>query len=88
MIVIKVELWSARTLQKTVLCSATISNIGGTLKRGEYKACIGNKHQGGDIRKVHNRPWRVGEVKAFPRNSYHVWRLVLRALRAAFPEEK
>ena len=31
---------------------------------------------------------REGEVRDYPRQSYSVWRLVQRALRSAFPEEK
>ena len=31
---------------------------------------------------------RKGRVENYPRLSYSVWRLVLRALRSAFPEEK
>jgi hypothetical protein len=29
-----------------------------------------------------------GEVKDYPRQAYNVWRLVIRALRACFPEER
>lgn len=31
---------------------------------------------------------RTGEVSNWPRQSYNVWRLVLRALMSAFPEER
>jgi hypothetical protein len=31
---------------------------------------------------------RVGEVLDYPRLSYNVWRLVCRAVRSCFPEEK
>lgn len=31
---------------------------------------------------------RKGEVHAYPRLAYNIWRLVMRALRSAFPEEK
>lgn len=38
-------------------------------------------------------PWaggvmtRTAEVRDYPRLSYNVWRLIIRALKAAFPEE-
>lgn len=31
---------------------------------------------------------RTGHVGDYPRLSYNVWRLIIRALRSAFPEEK
>ena len=31
---------------------------------------------------------RTGRVEHYPRLSYNVWRLISRALRSAFPEEK
>jgi hypothetical protein len=34
------------------------------------------------------KPTRSGLVRNYPRKSYVVWRLILRALRACFPEEK
>lgn len=33
------------------------------------------------------RIMRSGRVENFPRHSYNVWRLVIRALKSAFPEE-
>lgn len=37
--------------------------------------------------RVRQKPAREGEVLNWPRQSYSVWRLVARALLAAFPEE-
>src|SRR5262245_44304396 len=36
----------------------------------------------------HPKATRSGEVKDYPRLAYNVWRLISRALVAAFPEER
>ena len=85
MIVVKVELWSARTKQARPLALMTISNRGDhpIFRRGNYDVRVARKGKLPD-----DKPLRVGEVLDFPRHSYHVLRLVLRALKSAFPEEK
>lgn len=94
MIVVRIELHSAITGKITTIGKMVIGNIGGTSKRGNYKVAVGHK---GDVRKdgkdndlpkIWNRPARSGEVLDYPRLSYNVWRLVARAILAAFPEEK
>ena len=58
-----------------------IANDGtGTKDRGNYHAKV--------YRKGTNKVLRLGEVKEYPRLSYNIWRLVLRCLKSAFPEEK
>ena len=90
MIVVKVELHSARTGEVTTLGQMIIDNISGGgigrhAKRADYRARVGRKGQ--ELRQVAEKPLREGEVRDYPRLSYNVWRLVLRALRATFPEE-
>lgn len=89
MIVVKVELWSAVSGQKETLAMATISNVGGTRKRGNYDARIFRKPHAvsGNIQDGYDKPLRRGSVTDYPRLSYNVWRLVIRALKSAFPEE-
>lgn len=81
MIIVRVELHSARTGQVSELGMMAISNQGSKLddKRADYLVEV--------LRKGANRIQRTGEVKNFPRKSYSIWRLVLRALKSAFPEE-
>ena len=86
MIVVTVELWSARTGEKTVLGQTTICNVGGTEKRGNYAVRVGRKGQ--SLEDGHLNPTREGRVEHYPRLGYSVWRLVIRALRSAFPEER
>ncbi len=82
MIVIKVELWPfGYEEKKRELGRMHIANVGGSATRGDYKVKVMRK---GTERTVQ----REGEVTNYPRQSYSVWRLVQRALRSAFPEEK
>lgn len=88
MIVVKVELHSAITRTVTPLTTMIIDNVGTTDdgKRADYRVRVGRKGQ--NLKQIANSPLRSGEVKNYPRLSYSVWRLVTRALRSAFPEEK
>lgn len=99
MIVVRVELWSAVTKKKTTLAVATICNTkvsqGG--KRGDYVVNVAHKRSI-DKSNTHNvtaavqasvnNPLRSGKVEDYPRLAYSVWRLVTRALKSAFPEER
>lgn len=84
MIVVKIELHSAITRQITTLGTMVIDNIGGTREKGNYRVRVGRK--GSSIPEVQNKPLRVGSVTDYPRLSYNIWRLILRALQSAFPE--
>jgi len=89
MIVIKVELWSGGSEENAEEIGRTyITNDGtGSISRGNYDVEVcrrGTKEkpsQGG-------RGTREGRVENFPRKSYSIWRLVVRALLQCFPEEK
>lgn len=92
MIVVKIELHSAITSKITLLGKMVICNDGESEdpKRGHYKAYVLRKRDAGsDIRvRYLADATRYGRVRDYPRLSYAVWRLVLRALRACYPEEK
>ena len=92
MIVVKVELWPAtKHGHKRELMRMTICNDGTlTAKRGSYKAGIFRRKGGmaAGYRHYSHDYMRTGVVKNFPKESYHVGRLVLRALKACFPEER
>lgn len=87
MIVVTVELWSARTKTRKVLGQTIITNqaVNRDGKRGDYYCRVARKGQ--STVQAMRKPLRVGHVTNYPRESYNVWRLVLRALRATFPEE-
>lgn len=96
MIVVKVELWGARTGKVRELFRMTLSNDGtqGDGNRGNYDVALFRKgttvitKKGSNIiRSGSTGVLRRGRVENFPRRSYHVGRLVLRALRSVFPEE-
>lgn len=88
MIVVKIELHSAITGKISLLGSMIIDNIGGTKLKGNYRVRVGSKNDINDLNKIANNPLRTGEVLDYPRLSYNVWRLVFRALKSTFPEEK
>ena len=90
MIVIRVDLHHAIKGGVTRLFTMTISNTGThpeRPRRGNYLARLGRKGQE-DIKAIHRSPLRSNRVDDYPRNTYHPARLVLRSLRALFPEEK
>lgn len=88
MIVVKIELHSAVTKKVTLLGSMIIDNIGGTRERGDYRVRVASKATCANLSLVAANPLRTGEVKDYPRLAYNVWRLVFRALKSTFPEEK
>jgi len=93
MIVVRIELHSAITGNVTEIGVMRIGNVGGTCERGDYEVRVQKRAErelivGADFEGWDKPTTRTGEVKNYPRLSYNVWRLVLRALRSAFPEEK
>jgi hypothetical protein len=87
-IVVTLDMWPYGDRSRSYRLGRTfIWNKGGTRERGDYGVAVMQKgedeppNQGG-------RGCRSGEVLNYPRLSYNVWRLILRALRSAFPEEK
>lgn len=90
MIVVTLELHSAKTGQKTLLGRAIIDNVATTPdgRLADYDVRVGRKTDGFDLVKVFQKPLRKGRVFNHPRLSQNVWRLVLKALASAFPEQK
>lgn len=88
MLVVKIELHSAITKKVTTIGQMIIHNVGGTSTCGDYEVCVARKSEDNfDLRKTFHNPARRGTVKNHPRKSQNVWRLVAKALLAAFPEE-
>lgn len=93
MIVVRIELHRARQGGVIEIGKMLIGNVGGTSTHGDYEVKVlrRNEQELEDV-PVEFEEWkapttRMGEVRAFPRLSYNVWRLVARALLSAFPEE-
>lgn len=83
MIVVKVELWSAITGQHTELARMTIANEGtGSLVRGNYEAktYIGRNEATLQKAMVKGTISRSTRITGWPRQQWHVWNLVERAL--------
>lgn len=67
-----------------------IHNIGGTQKSGDYhvRVCRKGDFEPSEQKIVHGEGCtRTGEVLKYPRLAYNMWRLVIRSLLSAFPEE-
>lgn len=92
MLVLKLELHSAITGEVTEIGRTIIANDGtGTSDSGNYICKVARKQKDGTPyinKKIWKSPFRVGFVKNHKRNQQNVWRLVLKALASAFPEEK
>jgi hypothetical protein len=85
MIVVRVELWSAITGDKTELARMVIDNVGGDQKTGDYR-CRTLRGRSADaldkaLRKLaRGGAQREGMVWGHPRLREHVWNLVAKAL--------
>lgn len=93
MLVLRLELWSARTNKRTELgrCYIALRDWTEDRKRGDYDVVVNKRGVMPVLQPMSPagpKPWRQGEVKDYPRLSYNMWRLVIRALRSTFPEEK
>jgi len=86
MIVIKIELWPASSPNPEAnaheIGRMHISNDGTCTdpSRGSYDVRVMRRGKRTQVQ-------RTAHVRHFPRRSYNVWRLVLRALALAFPED-
>lgn len=77
MLVVRIELWSARTGARSELGVAVISNVGGTATRGNYSVEL---HRTFERAKQRRPPYRAATFKDFPRKSLGAFDLLLRAL--------
>jgi hypothetical protein len=90
MIVVKVELWPYGDRSKAKELGRTyIANVGGSLTRGNYEVAVCKKGTT-ECPLVSDKikAARTGEIKNYPRLTYNMWRLIIRSLLSAFPEEK
>ena len=85
MIIVSVKLVSRRRVEE--LARMVITNRGDSsdLRVSDYDVFVAHKSR---MHKVMEFPARRGRVLGYKRLQYNVWRLVLRALRSAFPEER
>lgn len=75
----------AKTLGRAIIHN--VSRNGSTSTKGDYRAAVAHESRMATTADILTHPLRRGEVRDYPRLSYNVWRLVIRALRSAFPEE-
>lgn len=93
MIVVKVEMWPGGSeTRRWELGRTYIWNDGKSRDphRGDYGVAVARKNA---IEAPYpeivtgRKSARTGVVRDYPRLSYNVWRLIIRALKSAFPEE-
>ena len=78
MIIVRVELHSAVTGERTELARMMIDNIGGSQNLGDYRA---RTYRGRDSEALDQRTvQREGRILKHPRLREHVWNLVAKAL--------
>lgn len=82
MIVVKIELWSAVTGEKTEIGQMVLANDGTSrdIKRGNYDVKLGRRGVT-DTKIIWQKPQKQARVELFPRQSFSVWVLVARALK-------
>ena len=80
MIVVRVELWSARDGQRTELARMHICNVGSTFDLRDYDVTTLRGRSTADLDR--GTAQRRGAVKGHPSPRLHVWHLVGRALAA------
>jgi len=78
LIIVRVELHSARTGKITELARMKIVNVGGTDSRGDYEFVTYRGRSKKDLDKEIVE--RLGSIEGYPRLRLHVWNLVARAL--------
>lgn len=100
MIAVKIDLWPMGDASKArELGRMYIANDGKRSrtdpKFGDYRVAVCRKGSTevpqeifGQYHDRYPKATRHGEVKAYPRLAYNVWRLIARAALAAFPEER
>ncbi|ANJ20677.1 hypothetical protein RDp07_gp17 [Roseobacter phage RD-1410Ws-07] len=89
MLVLKLELHSAVTGEVKEIGRTIIANTGkGSFQKGDYIVKVAKKRKTFSNTDTWKEPLRTGNVENYPRLSYNVWRLVIRALLSAFPEEQ
>jgi hypothetical protein len=84
MLVVKLELHSAVTGQTTEIGRCVIMHDDDVSNPdiGNYDVVVNS-----NAYSTNGALQRTGKVKDYPRRTLNVWRLVLRALKSAFPEE-
>lgn len=93
MIVVRLEMWpKGDESRKYELGRTYIYNDGnGTARHGSYEVRVCRKGKYDVERRdlVEGKGFtRTARVDNYARESYNIWRLILRCLRSAFPEER
>jgi hypothetical protein len=84
MIIVRVELWSARTGRITELARMGIDNIGGTLEKRDYNVRTWRGRSAASLNKsmLAETTTRKGKVVGHNSEAVHIWYLVGKALKS------
>lgn len=89
MLVVKIEMWPKGDASRAREIGRTyIANEGGSLTRGDYGVRVCRRGRFEQTSFESTKFARSARVLEYPRLRFNIWRLVLRALAAAFPEER
>lgn len=89
MLIITVQLASAMTNEITTLGRMVIANDGtGTADKGNYVVGVKHKAHLEDLVPISLHCSREGKVLNHSRKAEVIWKLILKALKACYPEEK
>ena len=92
MIRVTIELESAQTGEVTTIGMMCIANDAkGSKQRRDYDVAVMRRgtHKYAKQGRMPNDSdvTRYGKVRSYPAPAYNIWRLIVRALKSAFPEE-
>ncbi len=84
MLVVRVELWSAVTSERSEIARMVIDNVGGTTRIGDYRVRTCRGRSEADLQSAMRKGvfTREGRVIGHRRLALHVWHLVGKALLA------
>jgi hypothetical protein len=84
MLIVRVELWSARTGQVTELARMGIDNVGGDFEKRDYRCRTWRGRDKDALTKSmkNESTTRTGSVRGHPSPKLHIWYLVAKALRS------
>lgn len=92
MIVVKIEMWPRGSRERArEIGRMYIYNDGGTDDRGDYEVRVcrrGRLERTPDQIVAGEGFTRTARIEGYPRLALNVWRLIVRALMASFPEER
>ena len=83
MIIVTVQKQNEKTGNSTLIGRMILKETSRSKKKANYHVILGRKNQA--LRDTLDSPMRVCEVLEYPRKSYVIWKLIVRALSTLYP---